>query len=66
MESIVKHLDIPTDLSKFGVPKEDLETLVESGMQQQRLLVNNMREVKAEDARKIYQEVLKWKILKEL
>lgn len=59
MEQIVKHLDIPTDLSTFGVPKEDLEILVTSGMQQQRLLVNNMREVTADDARKIYQEVLK-------
>ncbi len=59
VEKIVKHLDIPTDLKEFGVKKEDLDILVENGMKQQRLLVNNMKEVKADDARRIYQEVLK-------
>lgn len=59
MEKIVKHLDIPTDLKEFGVKKDDLDILVENGMKQQRLLVNNMKEVKADDARRIYQEVLK-------
>ena len=58
MEEIVKHLDIPTDLKEFGVKPEDLDGLVEAGLQQQRLLVNNMREVKAEDARKIYLQVM--------
>ena len=41
-----------------GVPAEDLEGLVESGMQVQRLLVNNMRPVTADDARKLYQEIM--------
>lgn len=58
LERIVKHLDIPTSLTEFGVPKEDLEALVASGMEVTRLLVNNMRKVTPEDARKIYQEVL--------
>lgn len=58
LEGIVKHLDIPTSLAEFGVPKEDLEVLVASGMEVTRLLVNNMREVTPDDARKIYQEVL--------
>ena len=58
LEGIVKHLDIPTSLTEFGVPKEDLESLVASGLEQTRLLVNNMRPVTADDARKIYQEVL--------
>ena len=58
LEAIVKHLDIPTSLTEFGVPKEDLEALVSSGMEVTRLLVNNMREVTPDDARKIYQEVL--------
>ena len=58
MEGIVKHLDIPTSLKEFGVPESDLEGLVEAGMQVQRLLVNNMRLVTAEDARKLYQEVM--------
>lgn len=58
LEGIVKHLNIPTSLTEFGVPKEDLEALVASGMEVTRLLVNNMRKVTPEDARKIYQEVL--------
>ncbi len=58
LEEIVKHLDIPTSLTEFGVPKKDLEDLVTSGMEVTRLLVNNMRPVTADDARKIYQEVL--------
>lgn len=43
LEGIVKHLDIPTSLTEFGVPREDLEALVASGMEVTRLLVNNMR-----------------------
>lgn len=59
LECIVKHLDIPTSLSRdFGVPEEDLDGLVEAGMQVQRLLVNNMREITPEDARRLYQEIL--------
>ena len=58
MESIVKHLEIPTSLKEFNVPAEDLESLVESGMQVKRLLVNNMRNVTAEDARAIYTQIM--------
>ena len=58
MEGIVKHLDIPTSLKEFGVPESDLEGLVEAGMQVQRLLVNNMRLVTPEDARKLYLEIM--------
>ena len=58
IEEIVKHLDIPTSLKEFNVPKEDLESLVQSGMQVTRLLVNNRRPVTEEDARRIYQEIL--------
>lgn len=58
MEEIVKHLDIPTSLKEFGVGDEDLDTLVAAGMDVQRLLVNNMREVTAEDARKLYLEIM--------
>ncbi len=58
MDEIVKHLNIPTSLTEFGVPKEDLEDLVKSGMEVTRLLVNNMRPVTADDARMIYQQVL--------
>lgn len=58
MGEIVKTLEIPTSLETFNVPKDDLDVLVEAGMQVTRLLVNNMREVTPEDARKIYLEVL--------
>ena len=58
LEEIVRHLDIPTSLTEFGVPREDLEALVASSMEVTRLLVNNMRQVTPNDARKIYQEVL--------
>ena len=58
LEEIVKHLNIPTSLKEFGVPEEDLEGLVEAGMQVTRLLVNNMREVTAEDARRLYKEIM--------
>ncbi len=58
MEKLVKELDIPTNLKEFGVSAEDLDGLVEAGMQVQRLLVNNMREVTPADARAIYQEIM--------
>ncbi|MEH6908368.1 iron-containing alcohol dehydrogenase [Neobacillus drentensis] len=58
LENIVKTLEIPTSLKAFNVPEEDLEDLVEAGMEVQRLLVNNMREVTPEDARKIYLEIM--------
>ena len=58
MDEIVKKLHIPTSLQEFGVPKEDLEGLVEAGMQVKRLLVNTMREITPEDARAIYLQVM--------
>lgn len=58
LDEIVKHLEIPTSLRDYGVPAEDLEVLVESGMDVQRLLVNNMREVTADDARALYLEIM--------
>lgn len=59
LEEIVKNLNIPTSLKEFGVSDNDLEGLVEAGMQVQRLLVNNPRVVTPEDARMIYKSVLK-------
>ena len=58
LEHIVRHLNIPTSLKEFGVPPEDLDGLVEAGMQVQRLLVNNMRPVTPEDARNLYLKIL--------
>ncbi len=58
LESLVKHLDIPTSLQSFGVPAEDLDALVAAGMVVTRLLNNNMRPVTPEDAKNIYMQVL--------
>lgn len=58
MEKIVKDLDIPTNLKEFGVPTEDLDGLVEAGMQVERLLVNNMRKITPADARALYQKIM--------
>ena len=58
MEKIVKDLEIPTSLKEFGVPAEDLDGLVESGMQVTRLLVNNMREDTPADARSLYKKII--------
>ena len=59
LDDIVKGLDIPTSLSQaYGVPAEDIDFLVDAGMQQQRLLSNNMRPVTAADARMLYESIL--------
>lgn len=58
MGEIVEHLNIPTSLEEFHVSREDLDGLVDAGMQVQRLLANNMREVTPADAREIYLQVL--------
>lgn len=58
LDQIVKHLDIPTSLKDYGIGSEDLEDLVTAGMNVQRLLLNNMREVTQEDAKKLYLEIM--------
>lgn len=58
MEEILRKLRIPTSLTSFGVDSEDLDTLVEAGMQVTRLLVNNKKAVTPEDAKEIYGQVL--------
>ena len=55
---IVKVTNIPVNLDRYGVKVEDLDALVESGSQQTRLLVNNMRELSLEDIRNLYLKVL--------
>ena len=58
LEQIVGHLGIPASLKEFNVPESDLDSLVQSGMQVQRLLVNNPRPVTPEDARALYKQIL--------
>lgn len=57
--AIVKNTDIPVNLGAFCVKMEDLDFLVDAGSRQQRLLVNNMKELSLEDIRSIYLNVLK-------
>ena len=59
ISDIVTVTDIPTDLSKWGVSIDDLDFLVDAGSKQQRLLVNNMKEISLEDIKNIYMKVLK-------
>ena len=56
---IVKVTNIPTDLTQYGVNMDDLDFLVTAGSQQQRLLVNNMKELSLDDIRNIYLKVVK-------
>lgn len=56
---IVKVTNIPTDLTQYCVTMDDLEFLVTAGSQQQRLLVNNMKELSLDDIRNIYLKVVK-------
>ena len=56
---IGKVTNIPTDLTQYGVTMDDLDILVTAGSQQQRLLVNNMKELSLDDIRNIYLKVVK-------
>ena len=56
--AIVKETNIPTSLLEFGVKPEDIDFLVNAGSQQQRLLVNNCKELSLDDIRFIYQKVM--------
>ena len=58
MDQIVEHLDIPKKLEELGVTDAPIDWLAEAGIQQQRLLSNNKREVTLEDARAIYQQII--------
>lgn len=58
MDQIVRHLDIPKKLEELGLTDVDIDQLAEAGMNVQRLLVNNMREVTLEDAKAIYAQIL--------
>lgn len=54
LESVIVELDLPPTLSEAGVARDSLEELAADAMQQQRLLVNNPRDVDYEDALAIY------------
>lgn len=54
LEAIVSDTGLPATLSQAEVPEADLPMLADDAMLQQRLLVNNPREVAREDALEIY------------
>lgn len=58
LTELIKSIDLPMQLRQVGVTEADLPLLAEDAMKQQRLLVNNPREVSFEDALSIYQRVL--------
>lgn len=58
MDEIVAHLDIPKTLDALGVHNAPIDWLAEAGIQQQRLLSNNKREVTLEDAKAIYRQIM--------
>ena len=54
--ALAADLGLPTTLQQLGIDKNDLPRLAEEAMLQQRLLINNPREVSLNDALAIYQE----------
>ena len=57
LEKLIEDVGLPTRLSDAGVTEESLETLAADAMLQQRLLVNNPREVSEADVLAIYKAV---------
>lgn len=55
LRELIDDVALPATLSAAGVRAEDIDRLAADAMLQQRLLVNNPREVALEDARAIYQ-----------
>jgi alcohol dehydrogenase class IV len=56
LEFLISDLGLPSTLAEAGVREDSLETLAEDAMLQQRLLINNPRDVAYEDALAIYRE----------
>jgi alcohol dehydrogenase len=53
---LCKNLKIPVKLSEISIPYEALDRMAEGAMSVQRLLVNNPKELKLEDAKNIFME----------
>lgn len=54
LETLIADLGLPATLSAAGVTEDALETLAQDAMLQQRLLINNPRDVTYDDALAIY------------
>ena len=55
-ETLPKRLGLQTTLRDMNIPFEDLSRLAEEAMLQQRLLINNPRELNLENALEIYKQ----------
>ena len=47
-------INLPADLSVYGIPKSDLSKLVEGGLKQARLFIPNPRDLTEKDVESIY------------
>lgn len=56
MESMIADSGLPATLRDAGIPEDFLPTLAQDAMLQQRLLINNPRDVSYDDALAIYQK----------
>lgn len=54
LDALLADLKIDTRLSSYGIKEADLDRLAEDALRQQRLLVNNPRDMSLADARAIY------------
>lgn len=55
-ENLLPKLGLPNKLREVNVPESDLEMLAADGMKQQRLLINNPREMTEQDILTVYQQ----------
>ena len=55
MDMLIKQVNLPTQLREFGVKEEQLAMLAKDAMLQERLLMNNPKEMTYDDAFAIYQ-----------
>ena len=58
IEELIVDLKIPKCLKDVGITSNDIPKLAEDAMKQERLLVNNPRELKLKDAVSIYEAAL--------
>ena len=62
MRVLIDDVSLPATLQLAGVDEHSLEMLAEDAMLQQRLLVNNPREVSYDDALAIYRDAYRGKV----
>ncbi len=58
IEKLISDLKIPNKLAEVGISQNDVPKLAEDAMKQQRLLINNPKELKLNDAITIYELAL--------